>query len=179
MIFSALRERNQAAAVLGTSSVARQAFAQGLVLLSAALGVDAAHSSEAAWILAVPVDAGLLEGAILVGAAALNASVADADFSEATLVVPSARAIGNFLAGHHGVAGEAVFAGAELPVVDRGAVGVPTTDGAALARVLALAVDAGQVGRAIVVRPAAHSAMGQFANAAVVAFIVPRALRWR
>lgn len=63
-------------------------------------------------------------------------------------------------------------------MVDGGAVGVPTADGTALARVLALAVDAGQVGRAVVVCPAAHSATGEFANAAVVALVVPCALRW-
>lgn len=63
-------------------------------------------------------------------------------------------------------------------MVDGGAVGVPTADGTALARVLALAIDARQVGRAVVVCPAAHSATGEFANAAVVALIVPGALRW-
>lgn len=179
MIFSAFRERNQAAAILGVPSVSWQAFAQGLVVKSAALGVDATDTSEAARILAVSVDASLVERTVVVVAATINASVANANFSVATLFVLSARAIGYFLAGHHGVAGEAMLAGAELPVVDWGAVGVPTADGAALARVLALAVDAGQVGWAVVVRPAAHSAMGQFANAAVVAFIVPCAFRWR
>lgn len=179
MIFSAFRERNQAAAIFGVPSVAWQAFAQGLMMESAAVGVDATDTSKAARILAVSIDTSLVERTVVVVAATINAPVANADFSVATLFVLSARAIRNFLAGHHGVASETVLAGAELPVVDWGAVGVPTADSAALARVLALAVDAGQVGWAVVVRPAAHSAMGQFTNAAVVAFIVPCAFRWR
>lgn len=179
MIFSAFRERNQAAAIPGVPRIAWQAFAQGLVVESAALGVNATDASKAARILAVSVDASLVERTVVVVAATINASVANADFSIATLFILSARAIGNFLAGHHGVAGEAVFTGAELSVVDWGAVGVPTAYSAALAWVLALAIDAGQVGWAVVVRPAAHSAMGQFADAAVVAFIVPCAFRWR
>lgn len=59
-------------------------------MVSTALGVDATDASEAARVLAVAVDADLVEGAVLVTAAALDTSVADADFSEATLFVLSA-----------------------------------------------------------------------------------------
>lgn len=72
-----------------------------------------------------------------------------------------------------------MFTRAELSVVDREAVGVPAADSTALAWILALAIDAGQVWWAVVVCPAAHSAVGDFTNATRIAVIVSSALRWR
>lgn len=90
MIFSAFREWNQAAAFLSISSVARQAFTRGFMIESSALGVDATNSSKATWVLAVSVDAGLVERAVVMVTAAINTPVGCTDFSIAAFLVPSA-----------------------------------------------------------------------------------------
>lgn len=64
-------------------------------------------------------------------------------------------------------------------MVDREAVGVPTTDSTALAWVLALAINAGQIWWAVVVCSATNSAVGEFTNSTRIAIIVSSALRWR
>lgn len=73
-VFRALGQGNQAAAISGVASVAGEALAGGLVVVCAALGVDAAHPAQAARVLAVAVDADLVEEAVVVTAAALNTS---------------------------------------------------------------------------------------------------------
>lgn len=60
----------QAAAISGVASVAGEALAGGLVVVCAALGVDAAHAAQAARVLADAVDADLVEEAVVVTAAA-------------------------------------------------------------------------------------------------------------
>lgn len=57
---------------------------------SSALGVDAANASKAAWVLAMSVDAGLVEWAVVVVTTAFNASVGHTDFSEPALFILSA-----------------------------------------------------------------------------------------
>lgn len=178
MIFGAFRKRNQAATFLSVPSITWQAFARCLMVESSALGVDAANASKAAWVLAMSIDTGLVEWAVVVVAATINAPVGCTDFSVPTLFISSARAVRNFFASHNGVAGVAMFAGAKFSVVDRGAVSISAADGTALARVLALSVNAGEVRRAVVVSSAAHSAMGKLADAARIAVIVSCALWW-
>lgn len=73
-VFRALGQGNQAAAVAGVAGVAGEALAGSLVVVGAALGVDAAHPAQAAGVLALGVDAGFVERAVVVAAAAHNAS---------------------------------------------------------------------------------------------------------
>uniref|UniRef100_A0A6B0V924 Putative secreted protein n=1 Tax=Ixodes ricinus TaxID=34613 RepID=A0A6B0V924_IXORI len=73
-VFQALRQGNQAAAIGGVAGVAGEALAGGLVVVCAALGVDATDPAQVAGVLADAVDAGLVQGAVVVAAAAHNTS---------------------------------------------------------------------------------------------------------
>lgn len=178
MVFGAFRKGNQAAAFLGVSSITWQAFARCLMVKSSALGVDATNASKAARVLAMSVDTHLVERAVVVIAATLNAFVGYTDLSESTIFISSARVIRNFFTSHDGVACVAMFTGAKFSVVDRRAASVSAAHATALARVLALSINAGEVRRAVGVSSAAHSAMGKLTNAARIAVVVSCAL-WR
>lgn len=160
------------------SRVAQQAGADGFVADGSALGVDAADAAQTAGVLADGVDASLVERTIAVRAAAGYARRRHADLAVTALLVPPAVAFGHFFAGNPGIAGEARLAGTDLSVVDGGARGVPSADAASLARILALVVDAGEVGRTVGIASAPHCTFCPFTYAAVQAVLVTGA-PWR
>lgn len=90
MIFGALRKRDQAAAFLSVPSVTWQTFTRSFVVESSALGVNATNAPKAAWVLAMSIDTSLVEWAVVVVTAAINAPVRCADFSIPALFISSA-----------------------------------------------------------------------------------------
>lgn len=125
-----------------------------------AFGVEAADVGQAADVLALAVDAGLLVGTVVVMATALYAAVVVTDESGQAFAVSRTLGLRLILDAHNvGVATVSRQTRTVRVVVDGTAQGVTATGAEHAARVLADAVDTRLVRRAPLVRPTAEDAL--------------------
>lgn len=138
----------------GVACKSWQAYADGLMVCCTAVGVEAAHTLEAAGILAAIADAGLVVGAGIVGAAGVDARSLLANAPNGAVAVVVAELLPKHGTLDVGVTAEPRRTGADGLVADGEALGVLAANSRA-AGVSALAADAGSVKRTVGIATAA------------------------
>lgn len=156
---------------LSVACKSRQAYADGMVVCCAAVGIEAADALEAAGVLAAISDAGLVVGAGIIGAAGVDAGslLANAPNGAVGVVVAELQVKHDTL--NVGVTTESRRAGTDGLVADGEALGVLAANAWA-AWVSALAADAGSVKRTVGIAAAALDTIMRLANLAHIAVAV-------
>lgn len=144
-----------------------------------AFGIEATDVGQAADILALAVNAGLLVWTVVVMATALYAAVVITDESGQAFAVSCALGLWLVLDAHNvGVATVSRQTRAVRMVVDRTAQGITAAGAEHAARVLADAIDARLVRRAPLIRPTAEDALVALADVPQGTVGVDLALLW-
>lgn len=177
-VLSALWQHGRPAAQsVGVAAVPRGAGAHPVVVDGPADGVAAARPVHGARVLADMIDAGLLELAVAVCSAALDAVGRFADLVDGAVQIVFALNVGLcHPALDVSVPSEVAGAGADGAVVVGVALGTHAAAVGQQARVLALPVHASQMSRAVVVMAASRNAPCVLADVAHVALLVDLAL---